>query len=106
MTTLKLLRKVQVHPVLLVLLALQVLDLASTGAVLRSGGVETNQLVLAAGWHATILVKLGVLVLMAVAWPFMDPHAARRAVAAVTAVSVVYGAVVANNLYHLGAAHV
>lgn len=55
------LRNLRVHPLVWALLALQVLDLATTALVLNRGGQETNHLINAIGWQWSIVVKFGLM---------------------------------------------
>ena len=78
-----------------VLLALQILDLASTGLVLRLGGAERNSLLPLLGWKWGIVVKFVVVFVFGALASLAPRWISKRGL---RAACVVYTAVVSWNL--------
>jgi hypothetical protein len=87
--------RTKVPPLAFVLLALQILDLASTGLALRLGGTEQNAVLPLLGWKWGIVVKFVVVFIFA-ALASVAPH--RISTRGLLVACAIYGAVVAWNL--------
>jgi hypothetical protein len=88
-------RRASVPPLAFVLLALQLLDLASTGLVLRLGGTEQNAVLPLLGWKLGIAVKFGVVFVFGALASVAPRRISTRGLCAACAI---YTAVVSWNL--------